>query len=62
VERGCGRLEWSVLEWNEPSIQFYLALGAQPMDEWTTYRPHRRALHALASTKLPFSSREGAGG
>ncbi|MBI5285799.1 MAG: GNAT family N-acetyltransferase [Chloroflexi bacterium] len=49
VERGCGRLEWSVLDWNEPSIQFYRALGAQPMDEWTTYRLIGAALHALAS-------------
>ena len=38
VERGCGRLEWSCLDWNKPSIDFYLALGATPMDEWTTYR------------------------
>ncbi|MCC7087858.1 MAG: GNAT family N-acetyltransferase, partial [Dehalococcoidia bacterium] len=35
VERGCARLEWAVLDWNEPSIQFYRALGAAPMDEWT---------------------------
>ncbi len=38
VERGCGRLEWSCLDWNQPSIDFYLSLGAQPMDEWTVYR------------------------
>ena len=38
VERGCGRLEWSCLDWNKPSIDFYLSLGATPMDEWTTYR------------------------
>lgn len=38
VERGCGRLEWWCLDWNKPSIDFYLSLGAQPMDEWTTYR------------------------
>ena len=38
VERGCGRLEWSCLDWNKPSIDFYLSLGAQPLDEWTTYR------------------------
>jgi ribosomal protein S18 acetylase RimI-like enzyme len=37
-ERDCGRMEWSVLDWNEPSIQFYLSLGARPMDEWTVYR------------------------
>ena len=50
VERGCARLEWAVLDWNEPSIQFYKALGAQPMDEWTTYRVTGAALSRLAST------------
>ncbi len=48
VERGCARLEWAVLDWNEPSIQFYKALGAIPMDEWTTYRVTGTALNALA--------------
>ena len=38
VERGCGRLEWSCLDWNQPSIDFYLSLGATPMDGWTVYR------------------------
>lgn len=38
VERGCGRLEWSCLDWNQPSIDFYLSMGAQRMDDWTTYR------------------------
>lgn len=38
VERGCGRLEWSCLDWNKPSIDFYLSLGAVPMDGWTVYR------------------------
>ncbi len=38
VERGCGRFEWWCLDWNKPSIDFYLSLGAQPMDEWTVYR------------------------
>ena len=37
-ERGCGRMEWSVLDWNDPAIQFYKKLGARPMDEWTVYR------------------------
>ena len=37
-ERGCGRLEWACLDWNKPSIDFYLSLGAQPMDDWTVYR------------------------
>ncbi|WP_419094152.1 N-acetyltransferase family protein [[Clostridium] scindens] len=38
VERGCGRLEWSCLDWNQPSIDFYLSLGAMPMSGWTGYR------------------------
>jgi GNAT superfamily N-acetyltransferase len=50
VERGCARLEWAVLDWNEPSIQFYRALGAVPMDEWTTFRVSGDALAKLART------------
>lgn len=38
VEKGCGRMEWSVLDWNTPSINFYKSLGAQPMDDWTVFR------------------------
>ena len=38
VERGCGRLEWSCLDWNQPSIDFYRSMGAVPMEEWTVYR------------------------
>lgn len=49
VERGCGRLEWSVLDWNQPAIDFYLSLGARPMDEWTVYRVDGAALGALAA-------------
>ncbi|MBA4228443.1 MAG: N-acetyltransferase [Hyphomonas sp.] len=49
VERGCGRLEWSVLDWNRPAIDFYLSLGARPMDEWTVYRVDGAALGALAA-------------
>src|SRR5437660_12921476 len=37
-DRGCGRMEWAVLDWNEPAIKFYRALGAKPMDEWTVFR------------------------
>lgn len=48
VERGCGRLEWACLDWNEPSIGFYLSLNAKPMDEWTTYRLTGDALQRLA--------------
>ncbi|QIN82631.1 GNAT family N-acetyltransferase [Rubrobacter tropicus] len=47
VERGCGRLEWWVLDWNEPSIGFYKKLGAVPMDDWTVYRLTGEALEAL---------------
>ncbi|MEE0934067.1 MAG: GNAT family N-acetyltransferase [Methanobrevibacter sp.] len=38
VERDCGRLEWCCLDWNQPSIDFYLSLGAKPLDDWTTFR------------------------
>ena len=48
VERGCARLEWAVLDWNEPSIAFYEALGAKAMDDWTTYRLTDGALARLA--------------
>ncbi len=48
-ERGCGRLEWSVLDWNEPSIEFYKALGAVPMDEWTIFRVTGDALTRLGT-------------
>ena len=49
VERGCGRLEWSVLDWNEHAIRLYERLGAQPMNDWTTMRVTGEALGALAS-------------
>ena len=48
VERDCARLEWWVLDWNEPAIRFYKALGAKPMDEWTTFRVDGDALAALS--------------
>ena len=51
VERGYGRLEWSVLDWNAPAIGFYRTLGAVPMDEWTTFRLDGAALTALGSTE-----------
>lgn len=47
-ERRCGRMEWWVLNWNEPSIKFYKHLGAQPMDDWTVYRLTGEALNILA--------------
>lgn len=48
VERGCGRLEWCCLDWNKPSIDFYLSLGAKPLDDWTIYRLMGDTLNALA--------------
>jgi GNAT superfamily N-acetyltransferase len=48
VERGCGRFEWSVLDWNEPAIGFYKRLGAQPMEEWTIFRLAGDGLRRLA--------------
>jgi GNAT superfamily N-acetyltransferase len=48
TERGCGRLEWAVLDWNLPSIQFYKKLGAVPLDEWTKYRLTAEALERLS--------------
>ncbi|MDR1571288.1 MAG: GNAT family N-acetyltransferase [Clostridiales Family XIII bacterium] len=47
-ERGCGRLEWQCLDWNRPSIDFYLSLGAKPVSGWTSYRLTGRALDAMA--------------
>lgn len=49
VERGCGRLEWAVLDWNKPSIDFYESLHAKPMSEWIVYRLTGDSLEALAS-------------
>lgn len=48
VERGCGRLEWWCLDWNKPSIDFYLSLGAEPMSDWTAYRIAGDMLNKLA--------------
>ena len=48
IERDCGRLEWSVLDWNEPATMFYKSLGARPMDEWTVFRVSGEALSNLA--------------
>jgi GNAT superfamily N-acetyltransferase len=50
VERGCGRFEWAVLNWNEPAIGFYKRLGAQPMHDWTVFRVAGEALTNLART------------
>ena len=48
VERGCGRLEWYCLDWNQPSIDFYLSLGAERLDDWTTYRLAGEILKKMA--------------
>ena len=48
VERGCGRLEWSCLDWNRPSIAFYLSVGAAAMEDWTTYRLAGNSLRVFA--------------
>ncbi|MGP8245700.1 MAG: N-acetyltransferase family protein [Bryobacteraceae bacterium] len=53
AERGCGRVEWEVLDWNQPSIRFYKKLGAVPMDEWTKYRLTGEAIERLASHAAP---------
>jgi GNAT superfamily N-acetyltransferase len=50
VERGCGRMEWSVLDWNEPAIKFYRSLGAKPMDEWTVQRLAPSEIQRLANS------------
>lgn len=47
-QEGCGRLEWACLDWNQPSIDFYLSLGAQPMSGWTTYRLDEAGIRNLA--------------
>jgi GNAT superfamily N-acetyltransferase len=56
VERGCGRLEWAVLDWNEPAIGFYQSLGAAPMNEWTVYRLTGEALQAAANRVTPTTA------
>ena len=48
VERGCGRMEWWCLDWNQPSIGFYKSLGAEPMSDWTVYRLAGKTLRDLA--------------
>ncbi|CAN5901954.1 GNAT family N-acetyltransferase [soil metagenome] len=57
LERSCGRLEWSVLDWNDPAIGFYRSLGAQAMDEWTVHRIADEPLVRLASFAPPIEDR-----
>jgi GNAT superfamily N-acetyltransferase len=49
-ERGCGRMEWAVLDWNDPAIQFYRKLGAEPMNEWTVFRLTKDGIAKLAGS------------
>lgn len=51
-DRNCGRMEWTCLDWNQPSINFYLSLGAKPMNDWTIYRLDADALKELGSHSL----------
>jgi len=52
VDRDCGRVEWAVLDWNEPSIRFYESLGAVPLNDWTTFRLTGEALQKLGSVPI----------
>jgi GNAT superfamily N-acetyltransferase len=56
VARGCGRFEWSVLDWNAPAIEFYKRLGARPLDEWTIFRVTGDALTRLAESERATTS------
>ena len=62
VARGCGRFEWSVLDWNEPAIGFYRALGARPMSDWTVMRMDGDALRTLAAERGAGARNLGGGG
>jgi GNAT superfamily N-acetyltransferase len=57
-DRGCGRMEWAVLDWNEPAINFYRALGAMPMHEWTVFRLTRDEIAKLANAADTAASTE----
>jgi GNAT superfamily N-acetyltransferase len=54
-DRGCPRLEWAVLDWNTPAIDFYVALGAKPMSEWTIFRMDQPAIAKLAASSEPLA-------
>lgn len=53
VAEGCGRFEWSVLDWNQPAIDFYQSIGARPQSEWVRYRLHGQALRDFADSACP---------
>ena len=54
-DRGCGRMEWAVLDWNEPAIQFYKKIGAQPLDEWQIFRLTGDGIAKLAEDRVRIS-------
>jgi GNAT superfamily N-acetyltransferase len=56
--RGCGRMEWAVLDWNEPAIKFYLTLGAKPLEEWTVFRLTTDGIAQLANVEAGVSPAE----
>jgi len=56
-ERGCGRMEWAVLDWNDPAIQFYKKLGAEPMTEWTVFRLTQEGIAKLAASHTRAGAR-----
>lgn len=56
VQRGCARLEWSVLDWNSPAIEFYKSLGAEPQEEWTIFRLTDESLHRLTASSTPANA------
>lgn len=58
-EKGFGRVDWAVLDWNEPSIRFYEAIGAIPMSDWITYRLEGESLRAMAGARDPANPSEG---
>lgn len=56
ADRGCARMEWAVLDWNQPAIEFYKSLGAKPMEEWTTWRLTGEALGALGAAQESWTA------
>jgi GNAT superfamily N-acetyltransferase len=58
LDRGCGRMEWAVLDWNEPAIKFYRALGAKALEEWTVFRLTSDGIAKLAQSESPLPREE----
>ena len=54
IENGCARMEWAVLDWNKPSIEFYKYIGAKPMSDWTVFRMEKEEIKKLAGTRPNF--------